>query len=129
MTVPHDGWSRGMRTRRRSCATSTCTSQRTSATFSYGMRWRATPVEGRAAGMRDQGVVSRILRALTGRNQKLSADNQMALAEGQYALLRLINAVQRQGALSLEFSCVLQNRLQAAYQEMARLGQRHNDDL
>jgi len=87
------------------------------------------PVTGRAGGMRDEGVVSRILGAITGRNQKLSADNQMALAESQYAVLRLVNAVQRQGALSLEFSCVLQNRLQAALQEMARLGQRHNDDL
>jgi predicted acylesterase/phospholipase RssA len=87
------------------------------------------PVAGRAGGMRDEGVMSRILGAITGRNQKLSADNQLALAEGQYAVLRLVNAVQRQGALSLEFSCVLQNRLQAALQEMARQGQRHNEDL
>lgn len=87
------------------------------------------PVAGRAGAMRDEGVISRILGALTGRNQKVSADNQMALAEGQYALLRLVNAVQRQGALSLEFTCVLQNRIQAAMQEMARQGQRHNDDL
>jgi len=87
------------------------------------------PVTGRAAAMRDEGTMSRILGALTGRNQKLSADNQMALAEGQYALLRLVNAVQRQGALSLEFSCVLQNRLQAAMQQVGRQGQRHNEDL
>jgi predicted acylesterase/phospholipase RssA len=87
------------------------------------------PVAGRAGAMRDEGAVNRILGAITGRTQKLSADNQLALAESQYAVLRLVNAVQRQGALSLEFSCVLQNRLQAALQEMARLGQRHNDDL
>lgn len=87
------------------------------------------PVQGRAGGMRDEGVLSRILGSLTGRTQKLSADNQLALAEGQYALMRLVNAVQRQGAMSLEFSCVLQNRVQAALQEMVRQGQRQNDDL
>lgn len=87
------------------------------------------PVAGRADGMRKEGVVSRILGALTGRTHKLSADNQLALAEGQYALARLVNAVQRQGTMSLEFSCVLQNRLHAALQEMARQGQRHNDGL
>ena len=87
------------------------------------------PVAGRAGTLRDEGHVSRILGALTGRNQKLAADNQLGLAEGQYALMRLVNAVQKQGALSLEFSCVLQNRLQCALQDMARLGQRQNDDL
>lgn len=88
-----------------------------------------SPVAGRASAMRDQGVMARIMGTLTGRNQTLSADNQLALAEGQYALQRLVAAVQRQGALSVEFSCVLQNRLQGALQEMARQGQRHNDDL
>lgn len=87
------------------------------------------PVAGRAGAMRDEGLMSRMLGALTGRTQKVSADNQLGLAEGQYALLRLLNAVQRQGALSLEFSYVLQNRLQVAMQDMARQGQRHNQDL
>lgn len=87
------------------------------------------PVSGRAAGLREQGAVARLLGMLTGRSQKLAADNQRALAEGQYALLRLVNAVQRQGALSLEFSCTLQNRLQGALQAIARLGERHDQDL
>lgn len=87
------------------------------------------PVAGRAGALRDEGMLSRLVGALTGRTQKLSADNELALAEGQYALLRLVNAVQKQGALSLEFSCVLQNRVQDALQEMARQGQRHNEDL
>lgn len=87
------------------------------------------PVPGRAAGIRDQGRLSRIVGTLTGRNEQLAADNQLALAEGQYALMRLVNAVQRQNTMSLEFSCVLQNRVKAALQEMARQGQRHNDDL
>ncbi|EKU81780.1 patatin-like phospholipase family protein [Massilia timonae] len=87
------------------------------------------PVAGRAGALRDEGMLSRLVGALTGRTQKLSADNELALAEGQYALLRLVNAVQKQGALSLEFSCVLKNRVQDALQEMARQGQRHNEDL
>lgn len=87
------------------------------------------PVPGRAGAMRDEGMLSRLFGALTGRTQKLSADNQLALAEGQYALMRLVNTVQKQGALSLEFSCVLQNRVQDALQEIARQGQRHNQDL
>lgn len=87
------------------------------------------PVHGRAGGVREQGTVARLIGMLTGRDQKLMADNDLALAEGQYALLRLVNAVREQGALSLEFSCTLQNRLQAGLQEMARLGQRQNDDL
>lgn len=87
------------------------------------------PVPGRAGALRDEGMLSRLFGALTGRTQKLSADNQLALAEGQYALLRLVNTVQKQGALSLEFSCVLQNRVQDALQEIARQGQRHNEDL
>ena len=87
------------------------------------------PVPGRADAAREEGTLSRLFGMLTGRHQKLAADNDAALAEGQYALLRLVNAVQRQGAANLEFSCVLQNRLQGALQEMARLGQRQNDDL
>lgn len=87
------------------------------------------PVGGRAGALRDEGMLSRLVGALTGRTQKLSADNELALAEGQYALLRLVHAVQKQGALSLEFSCVLQNRVQDALQEMARQGRRHNEDL
>lgn len=88
-----------------------------------------SPVAGRAVGLREQGALARLIGTLTGSNQALNADNALALAEGQFALLRLVNAVQQQGTTSLEFSCTLQNRLQAAMQEMARLGQRHNQDL
>lgn len=88
-----------------------------------------SPVHGRADGMRAQGLLARLLGTLTGRNAALAADNAIALAEGQYAALRLIDAVRKQGALSLEFSCTLQNRLQAGLQEMARLGQRQGDDM
>lgn len=88
-----------------------------------------SPVQGRADDQCEQGILSRVWGAITGNNQKLAAENDHALAQAQFAALRLIAAVQEKGAISLEFTCVLQNRVNGAFREIERQGQRHNQDL
>lgn len=88
-----------------------------------------SPVQGRAAHLKDQGLLQRVWGGITGSNQKLAAENDHALAQAQFASLRLIAAVQEKGAITLEFTCALQNRLNGAFHEIERLGQRHNQDL
>ncbi|MBK7300214.1 MAG: dynamin family protein [Moraxellaceae bacterium] len=88
-----------------------------------------SPVAGRAEHLREQGLFSRLWHSLTGKNQKLSAESDHALAQAQFAALRLIAAVQEKGVLTLEFTCALQNRIQGAYKEIERLGARHNADI
>lgn len=88
-----------------------------------------SPVSGRADHLREQGVLTRFWGAITGKNQKLSAENDHALAQAQFAALRLIAAVQQKGAITLEFTCALQNRLNGAFHEIERLGQRQQHDL
>ncbi|AXM95280.1 patatin-like phospholipase family protein [Pseudomonas plecoglossicida] len=88
-----------------------------------------SPVSGRATHLREQGLLSRFMGAITGGNQRLAAENDRDLAQAQFAALRLIAAVQEKGAITLEFACTLHNRLNGAYVELERLGARHNDDL
>jgi predicted acylesterase/phospholipase RssA/GTPase SAR1 family protein len=88
-----------------------------------------SPVTGRANGLHDQGVLSRLWNSLTGNNQRVFAENDRTLAEAQFAALRLIAAVQEKGAITLEFTCALQNRINGAYREIAGLSDRHNQDL
>lgn len=88
-----------------------------------------SPVAGRADHLREQGLFSRLWHSLTGKNQKLAAESDHALAQAQFAALRLIAAVQEKGVLTLEFTCALQNRIQGAYKEIERLGARHNTDM
>ncbi len=87
------------------------------------------PVTGRATYLRDQGVLSRLWGAITGSNQQIAASNDHDLAQAQFAALRLIAGVQEKGAITLEFTCMLQNRLNQAFAEVNRLGERHNRDL
>lgn len=87
------------------------------------------PVGGRATHLSEQGVLSRLWGAITGKNQRISAENDHALAQAQFAALRLIAAVQGKGAITLEFACTLQNRINGAFAEIERLGERHNRDL
>lgn len=87
------------------------------------------PVEGRATYLSDQGVLSRLWGAITGSNQKISAENDKNLAQAQFAALRLIAAVQEKGAITLEFSCAMNNRINGQQKEIERLGERHNRDL
>jgi predicted acylesterase/phospholipase RssA/GTPase Era involved in 16S rRNA processing len=88
-----------------------------------------SPVSGRADHLHEQGVLMRFWGAITGKNQKLSAENDHALAQAQFAALRLIAAVQQKGAITLEFTCALQNRLVGAFHEIERLDQRQQQDL
>jgi len=88
-----------------------------------------SPVTGRADHLREQGILARVWGAITGKNQKLAADNDHALAQAQFASLRLIAAVQQKGAITLEFTVALQNRLNGAFKEIERLGNRQNQDL
>lgn len=88
-----------------------------------------SPVTGRANHLRDQGVFSRLWGSITGENQRIAATNDHDLAQAQFAALRLIAAVQEKGAVTLEFACALQNRLNHAFDEINRLGERHNRDL
>lgn len=88
-----------------------------------------SPVTGRANNLREQGLLSRLWGSITGKNQQIAAENDRDLAMAQFAALRLIAAVQEKGAITLEFSCTLQNRLNGAYAEIERLGDRHNRDL
>lgn len=87
------------------------------------------PVSGRASYLCEQGVLSRLWGAISGKNQQIAAENDRDLAQAQFAALRLITAVQEKGAITLEFACTLQNRLNGAYAEIQRLGERHNRDL
>lgn len=87
------------------------------------------PVGGRATHLKEQGSLSRLWGTITGKNQKISAENDRDLAQAQFAALRLIAAVQEKGAITLEFACTLQNRINSAYAEIERLGERHNRDL
>ncbi|KRW66197.1 patatin-like phospholipase family protein [Stutzerimonas nitrititolerans] len=88
-----------------------------------------SPVTGRANHMREQGVLSRLWGTITGKSQQIAAENDRDLAQAQFAALRLIAAVQEKGAVTLEFACALQNRLNSAFGEIQRLGKRHNRDL
>lgn len=88
-----------------------------------------SPVGGRASHLREQGMLSRLWGAITGKNQQIAAENDRDLAQAQFAALRLIAAVQEKGAVTLEFACTLQNRLNSAFGEIQRLGERHNRDL
>lgn len=88
-----------------------------------------SPVSGRATHLREQGVLSRFMSAITGKNQHIAAENDRDLAQAQFAALRLIAAVQEKGAITLEFACTLQNRMNGAFAEIQRLGDRHNQDL
>lgn len=88
-----------------------------------------SPVSGRATYLREQGLLSRFMGAITGNNQQIAAENDRDLAQAQFAALRLIAAVQEKGAITLEFACTLQNRLNGAFAEIERLGDRHNQDL
>ncbi|SFB54958.1 patatin-like phospholipase family protein [Azotobacter beijerinckii] len=88
-----------------------------------------SPAGGRAAHLREQGLLSRFMGALTGKNQQIAAENDRDLAQAQFAALRLIGAVQEKGAVTLEFACTLQNRLNGAFAEIQRLGESHNQDL
>lgn len=88
-----------------------------------------SPVSGRATHLREQGLLSRLLGAISGKNQKIAAENDRDLAHAQFAALRLIAAVQEKGAITLEFACTLQNRLNGAFAEIQRLGEHHNQDL
>ena len=88
-----------------------------------------SPVSGRATHLREQGLLSRFMGAITGKNQQLAAENDRDLAQAQFAALRLIAAVQEKGAITLEFACTLHNRLNGAFSEIQRLGERHNQDL
>ena len=88
-----------------------------------------SPVTGRATHLREQGLVARFMGAITGKNQQIVAENDRDLAQAQFAALRLIAAVQEMGAITLEFACTLQNRLNGAFAEIQRLGDRHNQDL
>ena len=88
-----------------------------------------SPVSGRANHLQEQGVLDRLWSSITGKNQKLAAENDHALAQAQFAALRLIAAVQEKGAITLEFTCALQNRLTGAFREIERQGTRHNQDL
>lgn len=87
------------------------------------------PVNGRATYLNEQGTLSRLWGAITGKNQRISAENDRDLAQAQFAALRLIAAVQEKGAITLEFACTLQNRINGAYSEIERLGIRHNRDI
>ncbi|MGV8842786.1 MAG: patatin-like phospholipase family protein [Pseudomonas sp.] len=88
-----------------------------------------SPVTGRATHLREQGLLSRFMGTITGKNPQIAAENDRDLAQAQFAALRLIAAVQEKGAITLEFACTLQNRLNGAYAEIQRLGDRHNQDL
>ena len=88
-----------------------------------------SPVGARATHLREQGLLSRFMGAITGKNQQLAAENDRDLAQAQFAALRLVAAVQEKGAITLEFACTLQNRLNGAFTEVQRLGERHNQDL
>lgn len=88
-----------------------------------------SPVSGRATYLREQGLLSRFMGAITGKNQQIAAENDRDLAQAQFAALRLIAAVEEKGAITLEFACTLQNRLNGAFAEIQRLGDRHNQDL
>lgn len=87
------------------------------------------PVNGRASHLGEQGVLSRFWNTITGKNQLISAENDHALAQAQFAALRLIAAVHEKGTVTLEFTCTLQNRINGAIAEIERLGKRHNRDL
>lgn len=88
-----------------------------------------SPVGGRANHLREQGLLSHFMGAITGKSQQIAAENDRDLAQAQFAALRLIAAVQEKGAVTLEFACTLQNRLNSAFSEIQRLGERHNRDL
>lgn len=88
-----------------------------------------SPVTGRGNHLREQGVLSRLWGTITGKNQQIAAENDRDLAQAQFAALRLIAAVQEKGAVTLEFACALQNRLNSAFGEIQRLGERHNRGL
>lgn len=87
------------------------------------------PVSGRAANLRDQGLMSRLWGSITGSNQRIAASSDHDLAQAQFAALRLIASVHEKGAITLEFTCALQNRLNSAFAEIGRFGERHNRDL
>lgn len=88
-----------------------------------------SPVSGRADHLREQGLLPRLWGSITGKNQKLAAENDHALAQAQFAALRLIAAVQAKGAITLEFTVALKNRIDGAFHEIERVGKRQNQDL
>lgn len=53
-----------------------------------------SPVSGRATFLREQGLLSRFMGAITGKNQQIAAENVRDVAQAQFAALRLIAAVQ-----------------------------------
>lgn len=88
-----------------------------------------SPVSGRAQYQTEQGLLSRFWNMVTGRNQQISSANDHDLAQAQFAAIKLITAVHEKGAITLEFVCALQNRLNGALVEIQRLNTRHNQDL
>lgn len=87
------------------------------------------PVAGNAISQRNSGVMARLWGMVGGKTMQLSASNDYSLAQGQYAALRLMNALQQKACLALEFSAVLQNRIDAMQQQLKQQGLQQQTDL
>ena len=88
-----------------------------------------SPVEGNAAYVRDKGRIGLLWSAVTGEAQALSASNDHALAQAQYAALRLMAGLQQKNCLTLEFCCALQNRIESMETMLQLQEARQHQDL
>ena len=83
-------------------------------------------VPGQSKNLAEQGILSRFWNSITGKNQKLIADNQHDLAMAQYAALRLISQVQKQQLLSFEATLAIGNKVNWLFGELAGLSEEMN---
>lgn len=88
-----------------------------------------SPVEGNTAYIRDKGRMGLLWSTLTGEAQALSANNDNALAQSQYAALRLMAGLQQKNCLTLEFCCALQNRIESMDKMLQLQEERQHQDL
>lgn len=83
-------------------------------------------IEGTANELNEQGIIMRVINSITGKNQKLIAQNQNNLAMAQYASYSLLMKMQEKNLITLELSAAMKNRLNRAFVEIGKLGETIN---
>ncbi|SMG16114.1 patatin-like phospholipase family protein [Dethiosulfovibrio salsuginis] len=77
-----------------------------------------SPVDSRSKGISNQGFFAGLIGRLSGKNGRISSENDQDLAKAQYAAFSMINAIQNKGLLSLELTVAANTKINALFSQI-----------